>query len=163
MWLRLLRLVIGLKDSRQFFDQWESKPKPIAPCARDFSRAWSVLQIIARNFDWFIALPAPVVIGRSNCFGFGFRQSFENRSKMTNWILNSRLIHLTSTVQCRRPPYACMKSAGRSNNWLYVYIVSNARQVTLSRCKLLWEYTLGFVRFLVTKLSHSSLEYVACL
>ena len=28
--------------------------------------------LIARNCDWFIALPAPVVIGRSNCFGFGF-------------------------------------------------------------------------------------------
>ena len=35
-----------------------------------FSRALSELQIIARNCDWFIALSAPVVIGRSNCFGF---------------------------------------------------------------------------------------------
>ena len=70
--LRLLRLVIGLKDSRLFFSQWEAKPKPIAPCARDFSRASSELQVIARNCDWFIALPVPVVIGRSNCFGFGF-------------------------------------------------------------------------------------------
>ena len=25
-------------DSRQFFSQWEAKPKPIAPCTRDFSR-----------------------------------------------------------------------------------------------------------------------------
>ena len=71
-WLRLLRLVIGLKDSRQFFNQWEAKPKPIAPCTRDFSRALSKFQIISRNCDWFIALFAPVVIGRSNCFGFGF-------------------------------------------------------------------------------------------
>ena len=73
-WLRLLSLVIGLKDSRQFFNQWESKPKPkpIAPCTRDFSRASSELQVVARNCDWFFALPAPVVIGRSNCFGFGF-------------------------------------------------------------------------------------------
>ena len=39
---------------------------------RDFSRASSELQVIARNCDWFIALPAPVVIGRSNSFGFGF-------------------------------------------------------------------------------------------
>ena len=38
-WLRLLRLVIGLKDSRQFFNQWEAKPKPIAPCTRYLSRA----------------------------------------------------------------------------------------------------------------------------
>ena len=71
-WLRLLRLVIGLKDSRQFFNQWDAKPKPIAPCTRDFSRASSELRVIARNCDWFIALSAPVVIGRSNCFGFGF-------------------------------------------------------------------------------------------
>ena len=70
--LRLLRLVIGLKDSRQFFNQWEAKPKPIAPCTRDFSRALNKFQIIARNCDWLIALFAPVVIGRSNCFGFGF-------------------------------------------------------------------------------------------
>ena len=71
-WLRLLRLVIGLKASRQFFNQWESKPKPIAPCTRDFSRASSELQVVTRNCDWFIALRAPVVIRRSNCFGFGF-------------------------------------------------------------------------------------------
>ena len=74
--LRLLRLVIGLKDSRQFCNQWEAKPKPIAPCTRDqprdLSRASSELHVIARNCDWFIALPAPVVIGRNNCFGFGF-------------------------------------------------------------------------------------------
>ena len=69
-WLRLLRLLIGLKDSRQFFNQWETKPKPTAPCTRDFSRASSKLQVIARNCDWFIALFVPIVIGRSNCFGF---------------------------------------------------------------------------------------------
>ena len=41
--LRLLRLVIGLKDSRQLFSQRKAKPKPIAPCTRDFSRATSEL------------------------------------------------------------------------------------------------------------------------
>ena len=46
--------------------------QPIAPCTRDSFRALSELQIIARNCDWFIALFSPVVIGRSNCFGFGF-------------------------------------------------------------------------------------------
>ena len=30
---------------------------------------WAIqLQVIARNFDWFLALFAPVVIGRSNYF-----------------------------------------------------------------------------------------------
>ena len=87
-WLRLLRLVIGLKDSRQFFNQWESKPKPIAPRTRDFSRASSELQVIARNSDWFIALSDPVVIGRSNWLVLVFRQSFENRSNLRrNWWL----------------------------------------------------------------------------
>ena len=71
-WLRLLWLVIGIKESRQFFNQWESKPKPIAPRTRDFSRASSKLQVIPRNCDWFIALPAHIVIGWSNCFDFGF-------------------------------------------------------------------------------------------
>ena len=56
----------------KFFNQWEAKPKPIAPCTRDFSRALRELQVISRNCDWFIALFVPVVIGRSNCFGFGF-------------------------------------------------------------------------------------------
>ena len=49
-----------------------AKSKPFAPCMHDFSHALSELQVIARNCDWFIALSAPVVIGRSNCFGFGF-------------------------------------------------------------------------------------------
>ena len=61
-----------LKRLAPFFNQWDAKPKPIAPCTRDFSRASSELQVIARNCDWFIALFVPVVIGRSNCFGFGF-------------------------------------------------------------------------------------------
>ena len=39
---------------------------------RDFSRASSELQVIARNCDWLMELFVPVVIGRSNCFGFGF-------------------------------------------------------------------------------------------
>ena len=51
---------------------FQAKPKPIARCTRNFSRALSELQVIARKSDWFIALSAPAVIGRSNCFGFGF-------------------------------------------------------------------------------------------
>ena len=75
--------MIGLKDSRQFFNQLEVNPQPIAPCTRDFSRASSELQAIARNWDWFMALFVRIVIGRSNCFGFRFfPQSFENRSKL---------------------------------------------------------------------------------
>ena len=63
-----------LKESCQFFKQREAKPKPkpITPCTRDFSRASSELQVIARNCDQFIALFVPVMISRSNCFGSGF-------------------------------------------------------------------------------------------
>ena len=71
-WLRLLRLAIGLKDSRQFFNKREPKLRPIALRTHDFSRASSELHVIAGNCDCLIALSAPVVIGRSNCFGFGF-------------------------------------------------------------------------------------------
>ena len=69
-----------LKRFAPVFQPIRSNPKPIPLCTRDLSRASSELQVIARNCDWFIALSAPVVIGRSNCFGFGFRLSFENRS-----------------------------------------------------------------------------------
>ena len=69
-----------LKDTRQFFNQWEAKPKPIAPCTRDFSRASSELQVIARNSDSFMALFVPVVIGQSDYLGFGFSTVIWNRS-----------------------------------------------------------------------------------
>ena len=57
-----------LKRLAPVFQPMRSKPKSIAPCTRHFSRALSELKVIARNCDWFIALSAPVVIGRSNCF-----------------------------------------------------------------------------------------------
>ena len=62
-----------LKRLTPVFQPMRSKIKTNrAMCTRDFSRALSKLKIIAGNSDWFIALFAPVVIGRSNCFGFGF-------------------------------------------------------------------------------------------
>ena len=51
-----------LKRLAPVFQPMRSKPEPIAPRMRDFSRAMSELQVIARNCDWFI-LFAPVVIG----------------------------------------------------------------------------------------------------
>ena len=48
-----------------------SKTKTNHHRTRDFSRALSEWQIIARSCDWFIVLFVPVVIGRNNCFGFG--------------------------------------------------------------------------------------------
>ena len=61
-----------LKRPAPVFQPVRSKTKAIAACTRDFSRALSELQLIARNCDWFIALTAPVLIGRSNRVGFGF-------------------------------------------------------------------------------------------
>ena len=45
--------------------------KRVAPVFQPMRSKTSELQVIARNCDWFIALFVPVVIGRSNCFGFG--------------------------------------------------------------------------------------------
>ena len=41
--------------------------------------ALSKLQVISRNSVWFMALFAPVLIGRTNYFVLVFRQSFEKR------------------------------------------------------------------------------------
>ena len=70
--LQSLRIVIGLRISRQFINQWEGKPKPIPTCTRYFSRALRKLRGIATNFDWLTALFAPSVIGRCKYFGIGF-------------------------------------------------------------------------------------------
>ena len=61
--------MIDLKVSRQFFNQWEAKPKPSAPFARNFSRALRKLHVIARNFDWFVPLFATIGNDPSNNFG----------------------------------------------------------------------------------------------
>ena len=54
-------------------------------CTRDFSSASSELQVIARSCDWFIALFVPVVIGRSDCFGFGFPTVIWKPIYQGNW------------------------------------------------------------------------------
>ena len=59
-----------LKNFAPVFTPTRRRPKPVAPCTRDFSRALS--KVTSRNYDWFIALFALVAIGRSNYFGIGF-------------------------------------------------------------------------------------------
>ena len=54
------------------FQPMRSKTKINGTVYCDFSHTLRELQLIARNRDWFIALFVPVVIGQSNCFGFGF-------------------------------------------------------------------------------------------
>ena len=58
-----------LKSLALVFQPMRSDTKPIAPCTRDFSRALSKLEVIARNSDCFISLFGPVVIGRIDYFG----------------------------------------------------------------------------------------------
>ena len=54
--------------------------------------AWSSeLHVIARNCDWFIALPAPVVIGRSNFFAFWFFDSHLKTALCMSCFVNSLL------------------------------------------------------------------------
>ena len=86
--LQLLLLVIGLKISRQFFNQWEAKPKAIAPRRRNFSRALSNLPVIAGNSDWFISLFAPVAIGQNRGLKQGRRQRQRQRQKTMIWLAN---------------------------------------------------------------------------
>ena len=64
--------VIAFATLSDWLKRLEPIFQPIAPSTRDFSRASSELQAIARNCDWLMALFVRVVIGRSNCFGFGF-------------------------------------------------------------------------------------------
>ena len=68
--------VIGSKIQRWFFYQWEAQAEPIVISP---NRGAGYGKLLLRNSDWFIALFAPVVIGRSTLVLF-CRQSFENRS-----------------------------------------------------------------------------------
>ena len=61
-----------LKRLAPVFQPIRSKTKTNRTMYAWFFPHLSELHVIARNFDWFIALSAPVVIGRSNYFGFGF-------------------------------------------------------------------------------------------
>ena len=69
-----LRLLLPLISSSLAPVFKPMRGKPIVPCTRDFSRAFTKLQVIARNSDWFIALFAPSVIGRNNYSDIGFSQ-----------------------------------------------------------------------------------------
>ena len=51
----LFRSMIGLQNSRQFFNQSEAKPKTIATRSPAFSRAWRRLHVFASTSDWPIA------------------------------------------------------------------------------------------------------------
>ena len=100
--------MIGFKVSGEFFNQLEAKPKPIALCTHEFSRALSKSQVIARNSDWFTALFAPAVIGRSNNFGKTQFAYFPFARNLVDAHLQMPLnLKLTSVLQ--RLDYSCQK------------------------------------------------------
>ena len=71
--IAIATLIDWLKRVAPVFQPMRRKTKPNRTMkAWYFSRASSELQVIARNCDWFMAMFFRVVIGRSNCFGFGF-------------------------------------------------------------------------------------------
>ena len=63
-------LIDWLKNLAPVLQSMKGKSKTNRIFCVRFSRSLNKLQVIARNCDWFIALFAPVVIGRSNYFGF---------------------------------------------------------------------------------------------
>ena len=63
--IAMVKLYSWLKVSRPpDFQPMRSKIMATAPCTCDFSRAL-VIAVVFRESDWFIALFAPAVIGRS--------------------------------------------------------------------------------------------------
>ena len=68
----LLRYMIGLKNSRNFFIQSKPKPKRTVTRSHAFSRALRQLQVITSSFDWFTVLSVSL-------FWFWF-YSIENHS-----------------------------------------------------------------------------------
>ena len=75
----LLRLVIGLKNSRHFLSQSEVEPKPIVRRSRTFSPASHRRHVFASSVARRTGLPVLPVLGQFIYFGFGFRHSVENR------------------------------------------------------------------------------------
>ena len=60
------------KLSLHFLNQSDAKLKPIMTWSHAFSRACRGLHVFALSSDWFLVLFLSVVIGQSDCFGFGF-------------------------------------------------------------------------------------------
>ena len=95
-WLRLLRLVIRLQISRQFFSQLDAKPKPIAPFTHDFFPRFAQVTSYCLEFWLVHRAVCSCVIGPSNYYGFGFSiviwkplQSKRRKSR-TNHTLKTR-------------------------------------------------------------------------
>ena len=68
----LLRSVIGLENSRHFFNQSHAKLKPIVPWSLVFSRAWGYLHVFTLSSHWLLVMLIFAPIGHCNYFGFGF-------------------------------------------------------------------------------------------
>ena len=128
----------------QVFDQREAKPKPIALRTRDFSRALSKLQLIAKNSDWFIALLTPVVIGQSNYWGIGY--------STVVWKL---LLQITVFRFCSATSVRLQKSARKSfdrSSWLSLFPSRTIFRIYFYR------HSSALIRYFTVQLRKSSLE-----
>ena len=67
-------------------------------CKTKISRAWRRLHIFVSSSDWFIAWFVSVVIGQSDCFGFGFTTLTRNVPKTTPQVFLP--VPCVSTVWC---------------------------------------------------------------
>ena len=115
--------------------------KRLAPVfqPRDSSRAFSELQIIARNCDWFIALFAPAVIGRSNCFGLVFRQSFENRSNKNVSIHYCHISFTPYRINENKSFPSCSELVGsKVVHWLWNSLGKGGTVYSQHSLQLLW-------------------------
>ena len=87
------------KNVAPVFNQWVAKP-----CTPDgdVSRALRTVEVIAKNSDWFIALPAVVVIGRSKYFGIkpGFHIVVSVVSVVRKKFIAQREFILSRTTSC---------------------------------------------------------------
>ena len=83
----------------------------------------SEVHVITRNRDWFIAPSSPVVIGRSNCFGFGFSTQ-RTAEKYAKGCCNFAGGRINPLHFIKRSGAALVKNITSSNNnSMYLYMV----------------------------------------
>ena len=84
MGLQVLRDTIGLKNSSQFFMQWEVKPEPIV-IHDSFSRASRQVHAISSSFDWFTYCLCCLWLARVITMVLVLRLSIEKKPLLLPW------------------------------------------------------------------------------
>ena len=86
----------------------------------------SMVHVIASNSGWFMSLFAPVVIGYSSYFGFGFKNSLDQSLIQIIWLL--LVVHIMKRMQS-------FFSAEAQNTHFYTYRCSSFKVQAASFCK----------------------------